>query len=501
VRTLNPITAAASVLLARGPGSAEVFLVARAPTLRFLGGFHAFPGGKVHVEDETLVNPARGVTVRQVAAVRELFEETGVLLARQPGGAWPRPSPAWNEARQALLEERLSFPTFLRDHQLEIHSGDLLPAGSLVTPPFTPMRFDTAFFVAVCPPGQEPTIWPGELTDGFWADAETALAAWTRGELLLSPPTVSILQLLRGRQPRDLPESSRPLLDQLALGALHPIWFSPGVRMIPLRCLGLPPTTHTNAYLVGTNPLYLFDPGPTDPDEQARLFAILDETLREGRRIEAIVLTHHHPDHVGAAQICSQKYHLPILAHPLTARDLAGKISVDRLLLPGEHLDLGPSPSGQGHWHLEPLHTPGHAAGHLAFYEPTYQLMFAGDMVSTISSIIVAPPGGDLAVYLRSLRSLLDYPIRLLLPSHGGASARAHTTVEEALAHRAKREQQLLEALAERPRTIADLAQELYKGLPPQHLTLAELQLLACLEKVQREGRVVQERTTWRRLT
>jgi glyoxylase-like metal-dependent hydrolase (beta-lactamase superfamily II)/8-oxo-dGTP pyrophosphatase MutT (NUDIX family) len=497
---LNPITAAASVLLARGPGSAELFHVARAPTLRFLGGFHAFPGGKVHVEDESLVNPARGVTLRQVAAVRELFEETGVLLARQADGAWPRPSPAWNEARQALLEERRSFPNFLRDLHLEIHSEDLVAAGSLVTPPFTSMRFDTAFFVAVCPPGQAPDIWPGELTAGFWADAETSLAAWNRGEILLSPPTISILQSLRGRQPRDLPAALKPLLDRLAQGALPPIWFSPGVQMIPLRCLGLPPTTHTNAFLVGTDPVYLFDPGPRDPDEQAQLFAVLDEAIREGRKIAAIVLSHHHPDHVGAAQVCSRRYSLPILAHPLTARDLAGKVSVDRLLQPGEHLDLGPAPSGQGRWHLEPLHTPGHAPGHLAFYEPTYQLMFAGDLVSTLTSIIVAPPEGDLAVYLQSLRSLLNHPIRLLFVSHGGPSSRAHATVEEALAHRAKREQQLLDALTDRPRTVADLARELYPALPAQYLTLGELQTQACLEKVQREGRVIQERTTWRRL-
>ena len=80
-------TVAASVVLARSPGSCELFVVRRAENLRFLGGFTAFPGGKVAVEDAALAESIPGANVRQVAAIRELFEETGVLLARRPDGS------------------------------------------------------------------------------------------------------------------------------------------------------------------------------------------------------------------------------------------------------------------------------------------------------------------------------------------------------------------------------------------------------------------------------
>jgi glyoxylase-like metal-dependent hydrolase (beta-lactamase superfamily II)/8-oxo-dGTP pyrophosphatase MutT (NUDIX family) len=494
---LNPITEAASVLLTRGPGSSEVYFVGRSPHLRFLGGFHAFPGGKVHASDARLAAPERGLTPRHVAAVRELFEETGVLLARRADGSWPSSAPP-AAARLAVLEERLELADLLAETELHLDASDLLPVGSLVTPPFTSMRFDTSFFVADLPTGQEPDIWPGELVSGLWASADGALLAWDRGELLLSPPTVSIVRTIRGRSVRDLPARFRPVLQSLAEGTLPPIWFSPAVRMVPLFCHGLPPTTHTNAYLVGTGPLYLLDPGPTDPTEQQTLFAILDSLPANGPSLTAIVLTHHHPDHIGAAAACAARYRVPILAHPRTAQVLAGKIRVDRLLEEGDRLDLGTAPHGRGPWFLEALHTPGHAPGHLAFYEPTYQLLFAGDMVSTQSSMIIAPPEGDLVAYLASLERLKTYPVRLLLPSHGSPSARPGAVLDEAIAHRARREEQLLTTLAVQPRTIADLADELYRGLPERLLEMARLQLLAGLQKLQGEGKVERKGEQWR---
>ena len=178
------------------------------------------------------------------------------------------------------------------------------------------------------------------------------------------------------------------------------------------------------------------------------------------------------------------------MAHPWTAQALRGRVEVARLLQDTERLELGACPDGSGPWHLEAVHTPGHAPGHLAFYEPHYRLLFVGDMVSTLSSIVIVPPEGDLAVYLDSLRRLQTYDCRLLLPAHGNVSSRPQETLREALAHRVKREQQLLAALGPTPRTIAELAPELYKGTPEALMRLAEKQMLAGLQKLQREGRV-----------
>jgi glyoxylase-like metal-dependent hydrolase (beta-lactamase superfamily II)/8-oxo-dGTP pyrophosphatase MutT (NUDIX family) len=496
---VSAISQAASVLLARGPGSREVLVVRRAPALRFLGGFLAFPGGKVHSSDLELAHATTGLTAQHVAAIRELFEEIGVLLAHDAQGRFVPAGEELVRLRRELMAEQISFNDLLAERNLHLSPEDLTIAGSLVTPPFSPYRFDTAFFVAFLPPGQTAEVWPGELTEGAWNSAADVLAEWVAGDNLVSPPTVALLEAIRGRPVEELAGRLRPLLESLAAGAIHPIWFSPAVQMIPLLTQGLPPSTHTNAYLVGTGSAYLLDPGPTDLTEQGRLFDLLDGRQSAGLRLAAIVLTHQHPDHIGAANACAKRYGVPILAHPLTARALHGRIEVTRHLEDGAILDLGPAPDGQGRWHLQAIHTPGHAAGHLAFHEPRYRLLFVGDMVSTLSSVVIAPPDGDLAVYLDSLRRLQAFPARLLLPSHGSPSARPDFVLEQCLAHRREREEQLLQILGAEPRTVPELALEMYRGLPAPLMRFAEMQVQAGLYKLQREGRAVPAGSAWRK--
>jgi glyoxylase-like metal-dependent hydrolase (beta-lactamase superfamily II)/8-oxo-dGTP pyrophosphatase MutT (NUDIX family) len=478
--------AAASVLLTRGPGSSEVFTVRRAETLRFMGNFWAFPGGKVHADDP---HP-------QASAARELFEETGVLLARLPDGSFPAANEELGHARKALLDEKLTWRGLLTERGLTVHPDDFLFAGSIVTPEFNPVRFDTSFYIANCPPGQAPEIWPGELTEGVWGTSEDLLLDWARGGKLLSPPTISLLETIRGRPLHELPQRAETLLKRLAAGGHPPIWFSPGVGMVPARTLAIPPSTHTNAYLVGTDRPHLLDPGPHLPVEQEKMFAAIDELLG-GRRLAAVVLSHQHPDHVGAATASARRYGAPILAHPMTAKMLEKKLTVDELIDEGSRLELGTAPHGDGPWHLEPILTPGHAPGHLAFYQRHYGLMFAGDMVSTVSSVVICPPEGDLIQYLDSLRRLKEYPARLLLPGHGSASARVGHLLDQCLAHRQQREQELVALLAEGSHSVKDLAQSVYRGLPEPMMRFAELQVLAGLQKLEREGRAALQANGW----
>ena len=485
--------AASTIAVRQTPDTWEVLVVARAQSLRFFGGFNAFPGGKIGAHD--VPPPGSGIeaTEAQWAAARELFEETGILVARDKAGRLGRlRDQERNRWRRELIEDKKPFPEFLSTFQLTVSPVDFQYVGRLITPPFSPIRFDTAFFLIRLGPGDgsELEIWPGELDQGEWCQARALLSRWRAGRCLIAPPTLLMLEAMADAAWHEIDIRLREHFETQASTALPAIYFSPGVRYIPLRTRALPPSTHTNAYLIGESEAYLLDPGATDPGEQEVLFAIVDQYVSSGGRLNGILVSHEHEDHIGAVQSCVRRYGVPVFAHPFTARALNDQMVADATLEDGQRLPLGNCPDGTGEWHLEVLHTPGHAAGHLAFYEPRYQLLFAGDMVSTQTSVIVAPPEGHLNTYLESLRRLKSIPARLLLPSHGTPSSRSHAIIDEALAHRAKREEMLLAALQEAPRTISQLALELYRGIPDVLMQLAELQVLAGLQKLEQEGRV-----------
>lgn len=481
---MNSITPAASVLLSPGPDSPEVFAVLRGQLLKFFGGFWAFPGGRLDADDLALAGVTEPTApALRVAACRELFEEAGILVARQHDGTFLRSGNDLDRLRRDLLDGRLTFGQLLGERQLAIHAGDFHHVGQLTTPPFAQVRFATTFFTAYLPAGQQATVWPGELDAGRWGPADSLLSEWLRGERLLTPPAVAILRALNGKSIDTAPQALGPAFARHAGDALPEIFFAPDVQAVPLRTSGLPPATHTNAYLVGS---VLIDPGPDDPAEQQRLLNLLDE---RNRPLSAVVLSHHHPDHIGAAAVCARHCGVPIWAHPITAERLRGRVTVDRFLNEGDQIDLGPHPH-QGPWHLQVLHTPGHAQGHLAFYEPSYRLLFSCDMVSTQTSVVIIPPDGDLAIYIDSLRRLRTLPARLLLPGHGNVSARPESVIDEAIAHRAKREAQLLAALESGTASIDELKPRLYRGVPEALWRFAQAQLLAGLIKLQREGRV-----------
>lgn len=494
---MSAITQAASVLLAGGPTGAELFVVERTKNLRFFGGFLAFPGGKVAPTDADVpvvpaaaeANGPRADPARYVAAARELFEETGVLIARTAHGDFPPYHPEQDAWRHDLMAERCSFGELLSQQGLILRAADFTPIGNLVTPSFAPVRFDTSFFFCQLPAGQRAEVWAGELDTGRWSSAADVLAGWRRGECLVSPPTVFMLEALADQPVAETARRLAPLFAAHETEVLPPIFLAPAVQVIPLRTLALPPSTHTNAYLVGSGPVLLLDPGPTDPVEQQTLFRLIDEQADRGRRLTAIVLTHHHPDHIGAVAACVERYQLPVWAHPLTAQALEGKLAVDREIQDGERLDLGSAPGATGSWWLEAIHTPGHAPGHLAFHERRYGLLFAGDMVSTQASIVIPPREGDLTAYLHSLQRLREFASRLLLPSHGSASSRPQETIDECLVHRQKREEMLVDALGQGMEGLDELARELYKGVPDHLLRFAQWQVLAGLRKLHHEGR------------
>jgi ribonuclease/clavin/mitogillin len=253
----------------------------------------------------------------------------------------------------------------------------------------------------------------------------------------------------------------------------HPVPVAPGIRVLALRTPTLPPAAHTNVYLVGPDagPVAVIDPGSPYPEQQA----VLDRVLANLPPC-AVLLTHHHGDHVGGAAALAERWSIPIAAHAATAQRLAGRVSVTQTIADGETA-----------YGATAIFTPGHAEGHLCF--AVREATIAGDMVAGLGTILIDPGEGDMAVYLASLERLLARPPMALLPAHGPMISDGHGKLREYLAHRLQREARVAAALRDRPRSLAELVAEAYDDTPRALWGLAERSLLAHLIKLARERR------------
>jgi len=272
-----------------------------------------------------------------------------------------------------------------------------------------------------------------------------------------------------------------------------------GVLRFATRTPTLPPATHTNSYLLeGGGEALLVEPASPYPDEQR---AFLEWVRAQDRaRPLAIVATHHHPDHIGGAVVYAEQLGLPLWAHERTAALLPG-LSFARHLRDGEQVRLGEST-----WHV--LHTPGHASGHVCLHDADNGTLIVGDMVASIGTILIPPDDGDMGEYLRQLERLALLDARRALPAHGDPIDDPSVLFRAYVAHRLAREAKVVQALAgserggavdaERdagrgaPITLEALLPTVYGDVAPEALPFALLSLRAHVDKLVRDGRVVE---------
>jgi endoribonuclease LACTB2 len=148
-----------------------------------------------------------------------------------------------------------------------------------------------------------------------------------------------------------------------------------------------------------------------------------------------------------------------------------------------------------GRWRV--LHTPGHTAGHVVFHDQLSGALLAGDMVSTLSTIVIDPPEGNMAVYLASLERLRALGPRTLYPAHGGPALDGTAKLAEYAAHRAERETKVLAALS-RAGTLAEVTARAYDDTPAAVHPVAARSCLASLQKLEAEGRARRDGDRWR---
>jgi glyoxylase-like metal-dependent hydrolase (beta-lactamase superfamily II)/8-oxo-dGTP pyrophosphatase MutT (NUDIX family) len=492
------IREAVSLIVTREPDSSEVYLIERSPELRFWGGYFAFPGGTIDQEDFLIPVGEEDETDPEnrfiVAATRELFEETGLFL---PGKDRERLF-SLAESRRQLLAGDVGFSAMLKDLTIKPH--DFAYVCTTVTPEFSPVRFHTQFFWVQVPEGQAPVVWNGELVSGRFIKAGEALAKWRAGEMQIVPPVVVMLSEIEScGSLREAVTSIRAIADRYLEGSLHQVCYTPGIQMLTLKSGGIAPGGFTNSFLVGESVLCLVDPAPVLTAEQERLWRYVDQQVERGARLKAILLTHHHPDHVGAVNACCKKYGVEVWASTETAAQLAD-IRVSRYLEGGDEIELGLSPDGKPGWKLQVIETPGHTRGHLCFIENRYGAIIAGDLVSTISSVVIDPETGSMSNYLHSLDSLAAVCDGTLYPGHGPPARQGRRAIEKLARHRREREDKILSKLTPEFRTIGQLLESCYDDTERELWFLAEKSLRAHLLRLIEIGKCEEENGTFRGL-
>lgn len=542
---------AATLILARDTDSGiEVLLTRRTQKAEFAGGAHVFPGGGVDgadasaelaahceglddVEASRMLGLERGGLAYWTAAMRECFEEAGLLLALDARGQYaeihhPQRAQVFAQLRESVRSGRMTLAELCREQKLRLAAGHLAYYSHWITPAGRPRRYDTRFFVAVAPATQTPSHDNSETVDHLWIRPADALDRYRRGEMHMIFPTIKTLQsMVRfskaqdliqfARSPREMPmmaprmakgrQGAKLLLPgdhaYAEVGRLDPegrgtvgaeivpgtlVKLSDKIRRITAPNSGPLTGSGTNTYLVGAGEdIALIDPGPAIASHIDALMAAA------GARIRWILVTHTHLDHSAAAMLLKAKTGAELMGMPPAAIDRQDpSFRADRVLAHGERIAVAGCL-------LRVIHAPGHASNQLCYLFEEEKLLFTGDHIVQDANAVIDPPDGDMRAYLDSLRQLQREDIAWFAPGHGFLVDNAQEVLERLLLRRLMRENKVLNAVRKAGTAgLETLLPAAYDDVSARLVALESRSLLAHLIKLKAEGRVKEELGVWR---
>ena len=548
-QVLVPRPAATLILVRDASDGMEVFMIRRTQSAAFMGGAHVFPGGGVDASDASaelaahceglddaeasrLLGVERGGLAYWTAAVRECFEEAGLLLAHDAEGRYAdlndeQHVSVYAEWRESVRAGRATLADLCRERGLRLAAGRLAYYSHWITQPGRPRRYDTRFFVAEAPAAQTASHDNSETVDHLWVRPGEALERHRRGEMQLVFPTIKTLESIAGfdaaaallayaRSPRKMPtmaprtassrEGSKLLVPgdyaYAEVGRLDPessgsasceivpgnvVQLSPKLRRITAPNPGFMTGPGTNTYLLGAGAdVAVIDPGPAIDAHVAAVLAAA------GGRIRWILVTHTHLDHSPAAALLKARTGAELLGMPPPPFERHDQsFRPDRVLTHGERIEVAGC-------RLRVIHAPGHASNQLCYLLEEEKLLFTGDHVMQGSTVVINPPDGDMRVYLDSLRQLQSEDLAWFAPGHGFLMDKPQEALERLLIHRLTRENKVLNAVrVGRAATLEQLLPAVYDDVSPRLYPVASRSLLAHLLKLRDEGRVREAQGSW----
>ena len=537
------IRPAATLVLSRDTSDGiEVLLLQRTWNAVFLPGYFVFPGGSVdeheaHGRDHVagrkdtdisqIMSLDEGGADYMLAAVRECFEEAGILLAETAEGAPVSAEHPIHQQRLALLRNDVSLAELCHQYGLTIPLDQLAYLSHWITPPGPPRRFDTRFFVAAAPKEQAAAHCGEETINHVWVRPAQALARHKAGKYLLGMPTLRTLRVLsefdstealmryaHANPPEPVPTEPWPALkqgqpvmlepnapaydeaiklDPEAEGSTRaeivpgePVEIAAGVVRLTAPNPGIMTGPGTNSYILGHERFTVLDPGPVIDEHIEKILEVT------GGRIDQVLVTHTHVDHSPAVKVLKDRTGCRVFGWPAPAG-----IEHDKTFEADNepvHGDLIAIEAGL----LKVLHTPGHAANHLCYLLTEQELLFAGDHIMQGSTVVINPPDGDMKAYIESLYDLLGEHIHYIAPAHGFLMGQPAALIDYLITHRLSREHKVLRALREMtPVTLKDLTARTYDHLPPTMIAIATRSTLAHLLKLEAEHRAYQQENLW----
>jgi glyoxylase-like metal-dependent hydrolase (beta-lactamase superfamily II)/8-oxo-dGTP pyrophosphatase MutT (NUDIX family) len=543
---------AATVLLLRdSPQGIEVLMTRRSMTASFAPGAYVFPGGGIDAADaqahgQSTRRPTQSALhlTQAIAAIRESFEELGILLARRANGSH------LDSTAIAAMDRQAPFAAQCDALGLTLSGAEVFVLAHWITDRDLPRRFDVPFLVARMPEGQEPVADESEQFEPLWVRPADALARHAAGQFFIIFPTIRTLErlqayatvdvllqacavndeplftscpragLMNGHESRHM-EHEPPfgelalvspdgqIVHELAWQTERAVPLLKNVQRLTAPNPGFMTGPGTNSYLVGdpASGHIAIDPGPDIPEHLERLWRAA------GGDIRAIVCSHSHPDHSpGAARLQSLcidagRDRPPILGLPSapTSRENS-RFAPDRALADGERLVLQGT-DGTTHT-LRMLHTPGHAANHLCLLLEEDGLLFSGDHILNGSTTVIDPPDGNMGDYLDSLDRLdlacERHGVDFILPAHGYVlgdlkratynpsapeNGGARAAIAHLKAHRLAREAKVARAMQAAPGgSMDDWVKLAYDDVPERLWPVAKRSMQAHVERIQSLG-------------